>query len=237
MAVEALGGEQQSGSCVVLQTDQGGVEFAIPLEVQVFGLRSDGPAAVHEAWHESGQGRAAPTSADGRVGRHPIQPRSCVVRHAAGARLLDQADECLLEEVLGSVSIPGNPDEEGEQFGPVDSVQRGQQRLVGASISVQPLEGGLRILGCRRLSQVGHAGRTHTSDDCCGVGRVQNDTAGLVLPRSTVCPDRSRYPNQISPGATAARAATRRRVLALAYRVRRANLTLRIRLRRRDDAA
>ena len=110
-------------------------------------------------------------------------------------------------------------------------------RLVGASISVQPLEGGLRILGYRRLSQFGHAGGTHTSDDCCGVGRVQNDTAGLVLPRSTVCPDRSRYPNQISPGPTAARAATRRRVLALAYRVRRANLTLRIRLRRRDDAA
>jgi hypothetical protein len=127
------------------------VHLGVALGAQELALRRGGLAAVEQARHESAPDRAVAAPADRRVGRDAIEPCPGVVGHPPCASFADEPDERVLEELLGCLAVMDHPDEKAEDLAPVGVVQGGQHALVRTGPGAQPLEGRLRLVGCRGL--------------------------------------------------------------------------------------
>ena len=95
-------------------------QAVVPLVLEVARLgrevRVGGPFGGPYPDEPPERGGDAPAAAHREVGAHPVQPRPDVVGRPAGPDLAGQAEERLLEEILGDLGIAGGPDEEGEQL-------------------------------------------------------------------------------------------------------------------------
>ena len=164
------------------------MQRCVPLRAQELSVRAGRLPPVEQAWQQPVPDRGVTAAADRRVGRHPIQPRPDLVRHAAGAGLPDEPDERVLEKLLGGLAIAGHPDEKPEQLAPMGLVQRRQLGVVDPTPGAQPLDDGLCLIGCGVVGQVGHS-RVTSADRVCYRAVYSPDPLSL---RAAAAPQGSR---------------------------------------------
>jgi len=167
--------EQDYGFTVSLLTDASEEQVIGALAAERFAFGPDGFATIHETREETAQRRATATPADGRVGRDSIQPSADLVGHAAGSGLLDEADERVLEDVVGDVAVPGHAQQEGKELCPPLLVDRRQCRLVGVATRARPLQRRSGVVSGDDLGCFVHAAETKQGSPCY---------RGLVVPQT-----------------------------------------------------
>jgi uncharacterized protein (TIGR02118 family) len=131
-----VGGEHQRRSRIRRELGQGLAELPTGLALEQALVERRLRPMVDKPAEEPGGDRTSSTAIDHEVGRHAVQPGPRLFRRAPAAKLVDEPDERLADDVLGGLGVAFECPDEGRELPMVRVVQLEN----GAPNRLRPIE-------------------------------------------------------------------------------------------------